>query len=269
MRYGLNGYDAPEVLAEVKARGFKLLRFGLIGAADDPAMIPYVHSQGYQTLIIVRDGAQVREFGASLYLTDVELWNEPDGTVDGQIAPADYASLVPDFVRACEEIGARPWIGAISNLHARGLRWLSAMIRACGPLPVEVGVTVHRYPAGRSWTDPHAGFGSREEEVVALRAIIGSTRRFACSEFGYHTAPQIRSKYLPKSWPSNQWRWTDAEVAVQVAEEWRFWRRMGASFAVLYQLVDGPTDTREVRFGIRTIEGTWKPVADSIRVSED
>jgi hypothetical protein len=54
-------------------------------------------------------------------------------------------------------------------------------------------------------------------------------------------------------------------VLENVRAEWEFWRIQNAAFAVLYQIVDGPDpDNAEDRFGIRRLDGTWKPVAESV-----
>lgn len=262
MRFGLNGYHNPEVLAEIAAKGFNLLRIGLHMGDTPASVVEAVRASGFQALVIVRDAGQVRELGSLLAGADVELWNEPDGAVDGKIAPSDYAARVPDFVAAATEVGATPWIAAVSNLHRAGLAWLKQMFASLPP-GIDCGVTIHRYPAGRSWDTPHEGFGSRDEEIAALREIIGG-RRWACSEFGYHTASQIRTRLLPRNFPGNEWRWTDEEAATHVRQEWRFWAEHGAEFAVLYQIIDGQTDTREDRFGIRRLDGSYKPVADTL-----
>lgn len=266
----INGYHDPEVLATIRSKGFGMCRFGTLEGALDLAPLAAVRAADLVPLIIVRDGDQVQEWAAAagndFAGAHVELWNEPDGAVDGYIAPADYAARIPDFVAACQEARVTPWIGAISNLHTAALGWMSEMTLAAGEIPAGVGVTFHRYPAGRTWDIPHRGFDSREQEMAVLRSIVGSTCPLACSEFGYHTATQMRSRYLPRNWPSNQWRWTDEETAVQIAREWEWFASQNLAFAVLYQITDGPSDHREDRFGIRRLDGSWKPSADVIPI---
>lgn len=261
MIYGINGWHYPEVLQQVKARRFEMLRMST--GLHTTAMLNMALAQGWKILLIVKDGQEVEALGSPLLSRlkgqRVELWNEPNLDVDGKIEPLVYAAMVPAFVQACHHVGADPWIGAISNLNKDGLSWLQQMMKAL-PSSVECGVSVHRYPAGREWHDAHPGFATRCDEVHALRKIIG-TRRMGCSEFGYHTAKQLRHKWLPR-WMG--WRWTDAEVARNVQAEWAFWQREGAEFAVLYQLPDGPTDTAEDRFGIMRADGTFKPVAATV-----
>ena len=264
MLYGLNGYHTSPILGELRQKGFNMLRIGA-----EPAIIDHVISNGFSPLVIARDADEVNAAGTHLAGVDVEFANEPDGSVDKHFEPAEYAALIPSFVEACHAAGATPWIGAISNLHHKSLAWFADMIQTSNEsyvLPGDVGITVHRYPAGRSWDVPHPGFANRDAEIDAIRGIVG-VRRIGCSEVGYHTAPQIVSKYLPR-WYT--WHWTDEQTAEQMWHEWRFWEAQDAAFCVQYQIIDGQTNTREDRFGISTVheDGSfkaWKPIADSLQ----
>lgn len=251
----------PDIMQQLRDIGYTRLRVG-IHTGESIDQVRYVINSGFRPLVIIKDATQVREHRDVLWGCDLELWNEPDGAVDGVISPAEYAKMVPDFVGACEEVGATPWIGSISNLHKKGLSWLDDMLWETTAVFTTFNVSVHRYPKGKSWKTPHEGFASREAEVRALKSIIGDVK-WACTEFGYHTAPQLIHKWIPiKLW---SWRWTDAEVAEQVRKEWTFWQEQGAEFACLYQVTDGPTDTREDRFGVVRMDKTLKPSALSIQ----
>jgi hypothetical protein len=262
MLCGLNGDLDATLYEAVRGFGFGLSRCETWGSAET------ARASGLAPLLLIRDLAMLDARAANL---DVEWQNEPDGSASW-IDPVDYAAQVPPFLDACARVGARPWIGAISNLHRDALKWLRKMWAALpGPLSPEVGVTSHRYHAPYPcdvWT-PHEGFASRDDEVAALLGIIGD-RPWAISEFGYHTAPQLKKTWLPKWWPGNSWRWTDVQVAGNVAQEWVYWRERGAVFAVLYQINDGPTDTREDRYGIRYYNEVdpfdWKAVAYTLPV---
>ena len=260
MEFGLNGVHHPDIMQTLRGIGYTRLRVGIhTGGSID--QVRYVINNGYQPVVIIKDAAQVLEHKDVLWGCDVELWNEPDGTVDGEIAPSEYATMVPPFVDVCHNIGATPWIGSISNLHQKGLTWLDDMLWKVDAR-IQCGVSVHRYPVGRSWKNPHEGFGSRESEVRRLKSIIGDMK-WAVTEFGFHTAPQLVHKWIPiQCW---SWRWTDARVAEQLREEWKFWKQQGAEFACLYQITDGPTDTREDRFGVVRMDKTLKPSALSIQ----
>ena len=188
--------------------------------------------------------------------THVELRNEPD--LEGP-SPAVYEGMVIQTARECERYGLTLWAGAVSNLHQRGLEYLAA----CRPdrWPASVRVSVHRYPHGDTPQTPHTTFTNRESEVNTLRRIITSQRKertWGVSEFGYHTANRAKTweRYL-----GIRRQWTDDQVAEFVAWEWAFWSEAGAAGACLYQLNDGPTSAAIDRYGIRTVDGAWKPVS--------
>ncbi len=271
MRYGLNVSGDVETLRLVGRQRFTIIRPGLHTVTHGAAVayLENIYDAGLTALPIVRDGGQVWSLGSLLNGTDVELWNEPDGHVDRYISPQEYAAMVPSFVEACRGVGARPWIGAISNLHRNGLTWLDRMWAALPPHTdlTGVGVSAHWYPYGRLRTNPHPGFNSRESAVTKFRSIIGLDRPWGISEFGFHTAPQLKIKQLPRWFPGNTWRWNDEQVRSMVAAEWAFWNAEGAEFAVLYQLNDGrDRNAAEHCFGIRrfdTFDG-WKPVAHTV-----
>ncbi|MGE3276713.1 MAG: hypothetical protein AB7O67_16500 [Vicinamibacterales bacterium] len=247
------GFGDPigvDTLKALRARLVDGVRLDVRGAASEAwvrALIGEAYSVGLEVLAI----ASLREM---LWLpagTAVELENEPD--LNGPSA-TEYAERAREAIQIAHARGLRLWVGAVSNLNRRGLDYLAAVV---GAIPARgVGVTVHRYPHGSDAMTPHDGFASRDAEVAALRRIIGD-RPWGVSEFGYHTAPRRRLAWLP--WWTT--RWTDAEVGRFVAWEWAFWRRQGARFAVLYQLNDGPTEAAEDRYGIRTVDGAWKPSA--------
>lgn len=267
VHYGLNVLN-PDfgTLQQIASLGFTQVRLDLLEAGGWSAarQITAARDAGLSPLVIVRDSIQVRDLGGILAGCDVELRNEPDGPIGGNLSPGVYAALVPTFAFECHLAGAMPWVGAVGNLAEDPLTWLQRMLAALPAAVTSFGVTVHRYPNGNLWSRAHEGFGSREHEVLKLRNLIGD-RPWACSEFGYTTAPQLKRKWLPRWLPGNTWALTDAQVADNVTHEWDFWRRHGARFAVLYQINDGPNPKdKEHRFGIRTLDGRWKPVAHTV-----
>lgn len=182
--------------------------------------------------------------------TDVQWINEPDGYLD----PEEYRLTLIDAAQQFPLLHF--WGGGIGNLDEDSLDWL----RLTRPWswPGNVDVVVARYPVASLQPHvPHAGFASRIQEVVALKAMIGG-RPFGVCEFGYHTASRLLWGWLP---------WfgiSDERVAECVKWEWDFWKDAGAVFAVGYQLNDGPTSTRLNRYGYRRVNGEWKPVASTV-----
>jgi len=241
------GAEANEL---VRSLGFDGVRVGAPRNATFSmrAILQEVAQAGLEPLVVVSTLDEALSVPAGI---DVEYLNEPDLTAT---PPDVYARAA----LAIQQHRGRCWAGAISNLNGRGLAYLDRVLAAA---PALERVSVHRYPRpGGNVHRAHEGFGSRESEVAALRRLIGD-RLFGVSEFGYHTGKD--------AW----WRrrLTDYQVAERVEWEWRFWRRMGAAFATLYQINDGPTNTRLDRYGIRkrtadngNFNGPLKNVANSV-----
>lgn len=202
-------------------------------------------------------GRDVIRFARAAGLTaySIEIGNEPD------IAHRDYKTRPQDFAEAIRQTHAAVRAegftgdvitGGISNLNRRGFDYLSGMISA--GLPDDVVIGFHRYPETAGGPKvPHAGFTSREDEWTTLRQIAGS-HRLACTEFGYHTAPEKKLFWTVRR--------TDEDVATAVSWEFAFFREHECQMAILYQLNDGPDDNDwENYLGIRKRDGTLKPVA--------
>lgn len=250
----------PATLAAIKGLGVQLVRLDcqasspmavaeLVGEVQDAGLVPYP---------IIREAAQLHYLPAG---THVELLNEPD--LNGPSA-VDYESAVHAIARHAEDAGLRLFAGCVSNLNQRGLRYLrDAHVERW---PAKVGVSVHWYAHGDSRRNPHPGFSNRDHEVVELLEIVGK-RRWIVSEFGFHQASR-KVSWLDRALGVRGTAWTDDQVAEMVAEEWAFWEEKGAIGAVLYQLNDGPSagspkpQTLDT-YGIRRLDGAWKPVAST------
>jgi hypothetical protein len=191
----------------------------------------------------------------------LEIGNEPDIANDGYgKRPQDFAAAISqtrDRVRAAGFTGSIV-TGGIANLNTRGLDYLRGVLQPHDfPFPDDVVIGFHRYPeTGAYHETPHAGFASRDAEMDALKQITGA-RPVACTEFGYHTAPEKKLFFETT-------RRTDDKVADSVMFDFDFFNRRQCEMAVLFQLNDGPTDTSEGRYGIRTSTGAPKIVADRI-----
>jgi len=257
MDYGING--AGPLLEGVETRGFTLARIDLRQFATVEIArehIQHAVNLGLRVLGIVENAAHLAEVGAPM--TYAELRNEPDFLE--KMDPWAYAVLVTPFVEAARECGAAPCIGAISG--TAGLDWFRQVLDYTNPDPFVIR-TWHRYPVGHSATAPQGGYATRDDEIDAWKALNGPGALWGVSEFGWHQAPQRRISWLP-AYGWNAWRWTDEEVLNNAAHEWAYWLSHGAQFACFYQITDGPTDTREDRFGLRRVDGSWKPVAESL-----
>jgi hypothetical protein len=235
------GFNAPVgggTLTELKNLGWQVIRLDVQQTDSDTAnyMVYEVMIAQLRPLVIVRDAAQIRAMGVPDI--DYELRNEPD--LEGP-SPADYRQLMIAAARATQDIGARLYVGAVSNLNDRGFAYLHAI----RPFPEGVRVSVHRYGDG-TFDDPHSGFANRENEVRWLQAAIGDLP-FAVTEFGYPDGDM-----------------SEEEAARRIRVEFEFWAGK-ADFACLYQLNDGPRNFAIDKFGIRRIDGSWKPSAYVLR----
>lgn len=225
-----------ETLEAVHSFGYRMARIDA-QHADIPttlAMIVDTEAAGMAPLIIVRDGDQLVNLPEGL---DYELLNEPD--INGPTAKV-YAGIVERAAKIALDRHQRLWVGVVSNLNQRGFDYLTAL----GKLPESVNVSVHRY-GDNTFDTPHTGYASRAAEVKKLLSIIG-THPYGVSEFGYPTDSQGISV---------------EQAAENIKKEFTFWEDQNASFAILYQLNDGPTDDRGDHYGIRYYSGVWKPAA--------
>ena len=220
---------------------------------------------GVEMLVIVRSVLDCDSIPYNVPRVHVEMGNEPD--VHG-ITPSAYLALVRD-VAAWAEVrrqnygrqDVRLWAGAVSNFSPSAFAWLDYVLPG---LPAGVGITMHRYPEGgvRDMRAPRKGYKTRDAEVADLTRRIGS-RPWGISETGWHTAPQQEQSWCP--FGGRKFAWTDEQVTVTIRAELEWWRVQGAAFCVCYQINDGPTNETINRYGIRRVDGTWKPQAEAFR----
>jgi len=206
---------------------------------------------GIQPLYIVR-GPQIGRFWRGETL---ELLNEPNLSFPGRPALTPWAYAQEWNTYAPEDLarGVVIYFGSISNLQRNPLRWLEQAWAYAHPKPTHV--SYHRYPpeSGRMM-DPHKGFRCRDDELDALRQIVGGDTVLACTEWGYHQGPRKRWGF----WP---WRLNDQQQADAIRDEWLYLRSLKLARADIYQWNDGPDGTAINRFGVRRADGSLKPSA--------
>jgi hypothetical protein len=228
-------------------------------AAETETIVRQVAARGMRPLVIVQSIQDIFDIPIDV-ACDVELDNEPDIGIEHAGQPVhsyEYRARIAEahaaiWSRRSDGQDIRLWVGSASNFNERGLNWIDSIMPA---VRSNVGVSIHWYPHG---TDPHGrhpGFSSRLEEVRTFFRIIGA-RQWAITETGWHTAPMVSGWLFKRAT-----RRTDEQVAAAASQEFTRWAACGASFAVLYQVNDGPTETAGDRYGIRRTDGTLKPVA--------
>lgn len=196
-------------------------------------------------LVIVGSSVQVENLPEGCY---AEYLNEPDG----DITPEDYREGMMHCYDAATRRGIVMCGPAISNLLPPRIAFAEEALRA---VPFDIVATCHRYSPDESqpWDLAHRPFGSRAKEIEAFRAAVGARRKFGVTEFGYSTG-----KFRPHWWSVKRIRVADPVQADKIREEFKFYESMGAEFAVLYQLNDGPTENAIDQFGIRDRKGVYK-----------
>ena len=269
MFYGLQaGFGHPlgaDMLGQIRALGFDAVRLDCqdLPADTRAALIAEATEAGLIALVIVRDATQLDGVPAGSH---IEIRSEPDihthasfglDPSNAPVTPAEYLALIEAAYSEAKSRVSTLWAGTVSNLNERGLDYLEALCPR--EWPPDLPVSIHWYPHGDPRT-AHPGFESREAEMARFKSIIGE-RQWGLSEFGYHTGPRRYCYIFTR-------RWTDAQVAEHTTFEWQFWQRHGATFAVAYQLNDGLTDTAIDSYGIRTVEGAWKPVARTVAATK-
>jgi len=231
-----------------------LLAGGHIQRSDGSERIePHELAARGRRLVVAASACGLRSYS-------VEVGNEPDIAHEGYAQhPEDFAEAIRQSDEGLRAAGFDgPVIsGDVANLDDRGRNYLRRML-AAGTIPRDVIVGFHRYPPTAKGPEAAHGFGSRDEEWRALTAVT-TDRRLACTEFGYHTAPDALLGVFRHTR-------TDEEVANDVLFDIRFFEQRGVELAAVFQLNDGPDPTLfEHHFGIRRIDGTLKPVAEKIQ----
>lgn len=194
----------------------------------------------------------------------IEVGNEPNLSPPRyKKDPAGFASHVNLIAAALDLAGALDDVsviaGGASNVNPwDGLPYLAGLESTLAPLVI---LGVHPYRMGsRPWDD----LGDRSMASIGLE--VASLRpRFAITEGGWHTAPRRAKRDFPLCFSYREVPgWTDEEMVFFATHELDFWAGLGAEFYVWYQINDGPTNTQEDRFGIRTLKGDPKPVAGAL-----
>lgn len=221
----------PAILAPLAGWGWQYARVDVQRVDTWTALriIQQVKDAGLKPVAIVRDAGQMLQLPDDI---DFELRNEPD--LEGPTAQV-YRGLMLDMARMAA--GRRVWVGAVSNFNQRGFDYL----RALQPFPDEVGISIHNYGDGQ--------FAPSHARYAYFIEIIGQ-KPFVITEFGYPTADM-----------------SEETSAALIRDEFEWWAQHGARFTILYQLNDGPNPDTE-SYGIRRVDGTWKPSATALQGSQ-
>lgn len=247
MNMGLQIFDT-RYLAEMVAHGFTMARFDAQHLANPAQFVNEILAIGLRPLMILREVDQLDHTPEGV---DVELGNEPDLEHEGWDGCANYAQRAVEFVERSRG-RHKLWFGAVSNLNARGFRFLRGL--PWSAWDASIGCSFHRYPEGTDpWRShyrrnfPWQPIKTRDDEMQELRSIVGD-RPIGMSETGY-----------------NRMDSTEAEQAQSMAYEREFFEKHGCDFAVAYQINSAPGDPVDIpeSYGFRREDGRWLPVTEA------
>jgi hypothetical protein len=229
-------FGAPlglDLLKQIKAFRFSMCRIDAQKTTPDDlrTILAEVQAAGMKPLVIANSYSTLVDLPPG---TNVEWMNEPN--LKG-ITPAQYLSSL-DSEAAGTFSTLKFWIPAVSNLNSDGLHYVAEVLRLGAPSAA--GISVHDYD-------------DNGDGLSQLKALIG-TRQWGVSEFGYN-AHVTRLLW----WHAGL---TDAEAAEKIRQRLVKLSAAGAAFGCVYQLNDGAT--ADSRYGIRRVNGTWKPQASAI-----
>ena len=190
----------------------------------------------------------------------IEIGNEPDIAYGYEPNPAAFAELMRVGTEAVHAVRGDISVvsGGIATTNQRGLRYLERA--AEHGLPKDIAIGYHTYRTTVPPEKAHSGFRNRDAEMTRLKRVAAG-RPIWCTEAGWHTAKSQPSGW--KFWKKVQF--TDAQVADFVEREAAFNAKHGAVAFTVFQLNDGPEQQAyEHRFGIRYLDGSYKPVAQRV-----
>jgi len=238
------GFGDPigPVLEDLGKIGISIIRID-VQDCDLPtttALAQEVIDAGLQPLCII---SRAEQMAACPQGSLIELGNEPDLEHEGWTVDS-YLAAARACVALALEHDRRLYLGAVSNLNARGFAFLRSL--PWMEWPPQICCSVHRYPEGNSPHTPHTGWASRDAEVATLKQIVGA-RPLAVTEVGYHDGPEGSS---------------EGQVADNLAWERQFFSGHDFEIVSAYQINDGPADGEPINhYGFRRANQTWKPVA--------
>lgn len=236
-----------ELLAELKRRGLVVVRLEAHPGAplwEVAALAQEVVTAGLQPCFVLTTPEQVAVLPAGSL---IDGGNEPDIKRFGW-SVSSYVRFVDACLPVLVEHGHRMYVPVISNLNKRGFDFAKCLPWDRWPADVICG-GFHRYAEPPLRTLAHPPSRTREEEIDRFRAIVGQTRALACTEVGYHTSIGA---------------WTEDQAAENLAWERDFFTRMGVELVCAYGINDGPDrHDPEQNYGMRRIDGSWKPLLNA------
>jgi hypothetical protein len=188
----------------------------------------------------------------------IEIGNEPDLAHDQW---KDHPKLLAQTFNICFDLirtysAHCPVLSpSVSNLNQRGFTYLERMLTV--PLHREAAIAFHRYPHDGDPQKPHEGFGDRHQETSKL-VQMAAGRDLWLTETGLTEGPHDGKFH------------SEEFVAETYDSEARFWQAMPSLRAMTwYNINDGPSVEQIDHYGVRRLDGSWKPVARQVRPTKE
>lgn len=188
----------------------------------------------------------------------IELLNEPNLNL---VHPYDCNEFVLDAhnILKANNFAGDILAGAVCDLRPRSIDYLrDAGVRNW---PEDIIISYHRYPQIQTNVKASQVGLDRAEEFNNFLKVIGN-HNYACTEHGFHYET-IRPYWF---WPFiTRPAIDEASAAWEYNNDMYILFNQGNKYAMLYQYTDGPTDTGINRFGIKKMDGTYRPIVKSIK----
>jgi hypothetical protein len=243
-------------LPEVKSLGFDGVRLDVEG--DIPSLVNHFIGSGVRPLFLLHDVALneplldvALQAGNDWF--DIEVFNEPPGM--DKVNLSQYVAGINAVNHDARARGFKGRIiaGAKANPSQESMAWYE---EAVPQLPDNVVVAFHRY-SYKTQTDPSRPwppFSSRQAEVAEMFKV-SMGRKVAITEFGYHTAEEVETKFSWKFpfYKSVKTRLTDQQVLDFLVSDLKLYESMGVGLVAIYQWRDGHTDDYLGRYGLHDV----------------
>lgn len=253
-------WPATEHLLALRALGLHALRFGLHHwRANWPELLTRIAGAGLRPWPILaidvaqgaaeidRLGAFARElFTRAPWVTEVEVENEPSG----KMRPEDYAGLVAAVAQAADLAKSEVRIfiaGEVFDFSSgKPHEWFRALQAVLDP-SLYYGVALHPYrnPKPPSFSP----FGSRRDELAAIRAIVGD-KELVVSEVGWQPSSglEVMGDYVYE------------ELATDQA--------LGFTASFIYAFIGDSTDPTNAAVDFGIFDGDWRARPAALRIAQ-
>jgi len=243
MKLYLNVYDYPlptELLVSLQGLGWGGLRRDVEIPEEIPGILEEGEIFGFSTILLLnKPPGECESFLRACHSfrdAMVEVGNEWDTTASPLEAKAAWTACLP-------LLGEKMITGGITSLSSQALAWLG---KALSPIFPNVGFHPYRT------TEPPTP--TIREDIRKLKALAPASRLWN-TECGWHTAKSKVSCFKSV-------QFDDFQVANFLEKDVAYHQEEDVESYTVYQLNDGPNPKNyEDCFGIRRVDGTWKPSA--------